>query len=135
MIKVYLCGPINMCTDAEANDWRQWVRDNLEAPSDQFETIDPMIRDYRGVEEKAYREIVDLDKVDVRRTDIVLANCTKASAGTSMEIFYAWTLGKIVVSIADPKQVSPWVRYHSTTVVPTLEEAIEWINGTAVTVL
>lgn len=134
MIGVYLCGPINMCTDAEANDWRSQVRTDLQ-PHETFYTIDPMVRDYRGVEEKAYREIVDLDKIDVRRTDIVLANCTKPSAGTSMEIFYAWTLGKIVVSVADPNQVSPWVRYHSTVVVPTLGEAIEWITDTAVTVL
>ena len=131
--KIYLCGPINMCTDEEANDWRTQVKDNP-LLREYFQFLDPMIRDYRGVEQAAYREIVDLDKIDVRNSDIILANCTKPSAGTSMEIFYAHQLGKMIVTVA-PEPVSPWIRYHSTTIQPTLDGAIDWILETGVTVL
>lgn len=65
-MKVYLCGPINGCTDAEAKDWREIAKGAFPG------AIDPMVRDYRGKEAVAYREIVDLDKRDVREADVIL---------------------------------------------------------------
>lgn len=121
-LKVYLCGPINGCTDAECNDWREYAKKHLN------NTIDPMKRDYRGKEGNSYREIVDLDKIDVRSCDIILANCPTPSVGTSMEVFYAWTLGKPVVAVVPTGgKVSPWLRYHTTKVCETMRDAIEWI--------
>ena len=131
MAKVYLCGPINMCTDAEANDWRTEAKRKLR---EEFTLLDPMIRDYRGAEKDSYREIVELDKIDVRNCDIVLANCVTPSAGTSMEILYAHQLGKIVVSVTS-LITSPWIRYHSTVLTTSLDEAIDWILDTGITVL
>jgi hypothetical protein len=43
-MKVYLCGPINGCTDSECIDWRAAAKKRLS------DTIDPMRRDYRGRE-------------------------------------------------------------------------------------
>ena len=118
-MKVYLCGPINGCTDAECNDWREAVTAHFP------EAINPMIRDYRGVEDVAYREIVDLDKRDVRIADVILVNYDKPSVGTSMEVFYAWTLGKPVIVWCDSSaRVSPWMRYHCTKFVHSLKDAI-----------
>lgn len=132
MKQIYLCGPIMLCTDEEAKDWRAACKSDIRLAD--FRLRDPMIRDYRDEEIKVYREIVELDKVDVRSSDIILANCSKPSAGTSMEIFMAHELGKIVVVVAkDP--VSPWIRYHSTYLTNNLDEAIDWIAETAVTVL
>src|SRR5262249_50278719 len=82
--KVYLCGPINGCTDAEAKDWRNAVKRHFP------DALDPMRRDYRGKEAESYREIVELDKRDVEAADVILVNYDKPSVGTSMEILWAW---------------------------------------------
>lgn len=121
---VYLCGPINGCGDSECNDWR------TEAKNHFLSTLDPMRRDYRGREDDCVSEIVTLDKVDVSCSDVILAMCPRPSVGTSMEIFFAWTLGKPVYVVAPTgAPVSPWLRYHSTRVCKSLNEAIEAIKS------
>lgn len=125
-MKVYLCGPINGCTDAEANDWRTVAKSHFPG------AIDPMVRDYRGKEATNYREIVDLDKRDVRAADVVLVNYDKPSVGTSMEVFYAWTIGKPVVIWCRPDAtISPWLRYHSTAFARSMAEVVATIQRMA----
>lgn len=127
-MKVYLCGPINGCTDAECTDWREAVKQGVPGAT----CIDPMKRDYRGKEAESYREIVDLDKRDVRNADVVLVSYSKPSVGTAMEVFYAWTLGIPVVLWCAPDAVlSPWLRYHSTAIVHSLPEAIAKVQEIA----
>jgi len=117
-MKVYLCGPIQGCTDAEANDWRTAVKQRFS------QAVDPMRRDYRGKQLSNYREIVDLDKRDIRGSDALLVKYDKPSVGTSMEVMYAWERGIPVVVWCDPGVVlSPWLLYHSTAVVYTLDGA------------
>jgi hypothetical protein len=118
---VYLCGPINGCTDAECNDWRSYAKSRLP------ETLDPMRRDYRGREADCVDEIVEGDKFDIADSHVILANCPKPSVGTSMEIYIAWQQGKTVVTVAQAP-ISPWLEYHSTVVVPTIKEAIDWLE-------
>jgi hypothetical protein len=120
---VYLCGPINGCTDEEAKDWRAAVKKKVKR------TLDPMKRDYRGREAECYREIVDLDKVDVEASDVILVNYDKPSVGTSMEIYHAWLhrIPVVVVARADAV-ISPWLRYHSTKIVHSFDDAVRWIN-------
>ena len=121
--KPYLCGPINGCTDDEAHNWRNGVLAHCPR------AINPMVRDYRGKEAEDYREIVDLDKRDVRRCDVVLVNYVKPSVGTSMEVFYAWTLGKpVIVWCLPDASISPWLRYHSTNFVHNIDDALEAIG-------
>lgn len=125
-MRVYLCGPINGCTDAEASDWREAVKEHFP------DAIDPMKRDYRGVEDAAYREIVDLDKRDIRASEAVLVNYTKPSVGTSMEVYLAWTLGKpVIVWCAEGENVSPWLRYHATAFVHSLSAAVDKLREIA----
>lgn len=120
---IYLCGPINGCTDSEANDWRSAVKEHF------ADCIDPMVRDYRGKEAESYREIVDLDKADVRRASIILVNYDKPSVGTAMEVFYAWTLGKpVIVWCKVGAVISPWLRYHSTVIVHSLSDVISAVG-------
>lgn len=120
-VLVYLSGPINGCSDAECRDWRESVKPRLR-------TVDPMRRDYRGVEDVSVNEIVTLDKADLSRCDAVLALCPRPSVGTSMEILLAWQAGKPVITVVpDGSPVSPWLRYHSTKVCSSLEEAVQTI--------
>lgn len=142
-MKIYLAGPINGCNDDEATTWREWFkycRDQLEPevmPNggklpvrlEGVEWVDPMSRDYRGRELTNYREIVDLDKRDISGSDFIVVMYTKPSVGTSMEVYYAWSIGKPVIVINESgEQVSPWLIYHSTTIVESKEECCDKIK-------
>jgi nucleoside 2-deoxyribosyltransferase len=121
MKTLYLCGPINGCTDAECTDWREFVK-GLWAG----DTLDPMRRDYRGKETESFREIVELDKIDVARSDCILVNYDKPSVGTSMEVLFAWQIGKPVVVVCKSDAIiSPWLRYHSHKIVNSFADAMK----------
>lgn len=121
MKTLYLCGPINGCTDAEANDWRQAV-----IAAWPGRCIDPMVRDYRGREAEAFQEIVEMDKADVDACDVLLVNYDRPSVGTSMEVLYAWERGKQVIVVCRPDApISPWLRYHAHSVVFSFADALE----------
>jgi nucleoside 2-deoxyribosyltransferase len=124
-MKVYLCGPINGCTDAEAKDWREYVKAQLP------DTLDPMRRDYRGREDQCVNEIVELDKIDVCNSDVLLVNYDKPSVGTSMEVLYAFERGKLVVVVCkEGASISPWLRYHAHAILHSFGAAIDYINTT-----
>ena len=125
---IYLAGPINNCSNDECNDWRDYVVRQL---GENYKFRNPMDRDYRDqyTQVNMAPEIVELDKRDIDLSNIVIANITKHSAGTAMEMIYAWEKQKVVVAIANPGvKLSPWHIYHSTKIVYTLDEAIEWIK-------
>jgi nucleoside 2-deoxyribosyltransferase len=125
MKSIYLCGPINGCTDEECTNWRELVKSKW-----QGRCIDPMVRDYRGREAEAYREIVELDKIDVVEADIILVNYDKPSVGTAMEILYAWERGKRIVVVArEDAVISPWLRYHATNLVHSFDDALRVIEA------
>jgi nucleoside 2-deoxyribosyltransferase len=121
-MRIYLAGPINGCSDNECCGWREKAKILL----DPHVCVDPMIRDYRNIEDLAYISLVEDDKNDIDSCDVVLAMCSKPSVGTSMEILYAWENNKIVVVIGFGK-LSPWIRYHSRVVVSSLSEAVKFI--------
>jgi nucleoside 2-deoxyribosyltransferase len=121
MKSIYLCGPINGCTDEECTNWREDIKSRYAG-----RCIDPMVRDYRGREAEAYREIVELDKIDVADADIILVNYDKPSVGTSMEVLFAWQLGKrIIVVCREDAVISPWLRYHATHLVHSFGGALQ----------
>ena len=120
-MKVYLCGPINGRTDDDCTGWREYAKTHLP------DTLDPMARDYRGreLESGIAKDIVENDKLDIQASDVLLVFYDKPSVGTSMEVFYAHSLGKMVLVIdKSGKPLSPWMLYHSTSVHPSLDDAI-----------
>ena len=119
-MKIYLCGPINGCTDDECKEWREAAKRMLP------DTLDPMRRDFRGREDDCAAEIVEGDKADIDQCGALLVNYDKPSVGTSMEILYAWERGKkVIIVAAKGASVSPWLRYHATCVVGSFREAFD----------
>jgi len=122
-MKVYLCGPINGCTDEESKNWREAAKAILP------DTLDPMRRDYRGREDQYVAQIVEGDKADIDECDALLVNYDKPSVGTSMEILYAWEKKKKIITVARPEtRISPWLRYHSTQIVNSFNEAFKLLK-------
>lgn len=119
--KVYLAGPINGCSDAECMAWRRKVNELIGVHG--FSCVDPMLRDYRGLEEHMADSIVDEDKQCIQASDIVLVNASRPSWGTAMEVFYATEIGKTVIAFTDAVAISPWLRCHTTVIFDTLEHA------------
>lgn len=121
MSLVYLAGPIAGCSDDEANGWRTHAKSIL----GEDRCLDPMDRDMRGVEILDYKYIVDNDKLDILEADVVLVYAWKHGVGTPMEVFFAHTLGKTVIVVLPPHMsVSPWYRYHATTIYRNIDNAI-----------
>ena len=121
-VRVYLAGPINGCTDDEANGWRVQAKRMLVG----YTVLDPMERDYRGRENNNVSDIVQGDKGDILyRSDVVLANAARPSWGTAMEVLFAWERGvRVMVIVPKGQPVSPWLRFHSTSVEHSLEDAL-----------
>lgn len=125
---IYLSGPIMDEHEGAARAWREDAKKLLK---EKFRTLDPMRRKFVDRQVDSANEIVEFDLQDIRDADIILVNYNKPSIGTSMEIFYAaHDLGKFVVAFSpfEFKDSSPWMVRYSTKILPTLEEACEYIN-------
>ncbi len=128
MKKIYLCGPIMDENEGNAREWRELALAKL---SPNFIMLDPMRRDFKDREVDSANEIVEFDLQDVRDADIILVNYNKNSIGTSMEVFYAaHDLGKFVVAFSpfEYKECNPWMVKFCTKILPSLEDAIEYIT-------
>lgn len=120
---VYLCGPIEGCSDYECKDWREAAKKALP------DTLDPMRRDFRNRIDDCSVEIVTKDKLDIMASQALLVNYTRPTVGTIMEIMFSWEQHKYIVVVA-PKgtRISPWLKYHSSVIVNTFEEAYELLK-------
>lgn len=126
--KVYLAGPIHGRTDAECKDWRGKAAAILGVHD--ILCIDPMSRDYRGIEDSHAPELVAQDKKWIEQSNVVLANVNVPSWGTAMECLYAASIGKKVVAFATYSSapfLSPWLRVHCTSVFDSLWSALDGI--------
>lgn len=127
MKTVYLCGPINGCSDAECKDWRESAKALL---GDRFNILDPMRRDYRGREAVYVNEIVRGDYADIDASDIVLVAADAPGWGTAMELHYASLKGKVTMCFCGASRISPWLRYHSRHILTDLSQAARLITTT-----
>ena len=126
--KIYLCGPIMDEHEGHARAWREQAKKDL---SDDFLLLDPMRRNFKDREVDSANEIVEFDLQDIRDADLLLVNYSKASVGTSMEVFFAaHDLWKFVVGFSPYsfKDCSPWMVRYCTKILPSLEEAIAYIR-------
>lgn len=124
---IYLSGPIMDEHEGVARAWREEAKKIF---ASKFRMLDPMRRKFKDREVDSANEIVEFDLQDVRDADILLVNYSKASIGTSMEIFYAaHDLGKFVVAFSpyEFKECSPWMVRYCTKILPSFEESCNYI--------
>jgi nucleoside 2-deoxyribosyltransferase len=129
-LTIYLGGPIFGRSDDDCKAWREKIRDTVT----EVHCLDPMSRDYRerldepGID----REIVENDKRDIDEAEILVVYFDKPSVGTAMEILYAFERGKYILVINVSKgQSSPWLTYHASNTVKSLDEAIVVVKEAA----
>jgi len=128
MKSIYLSGPIMDEHEGEARQWREEAKRLL---GEKFFLLDPMRRNFKDREVDSANEIVRFDLQDVEDADFILVNYNKASIGTSMEIFHAsHNLGKFIVAFSPFEFVecSPWIVKYCTKILPSLEDASEYIK-------
>jgi nucleoside 2-deoxyribosyltransferase len=126
-LTVYLSGPIMDEVEGAAREWRETAKAMLK---DRFRLLDPMRRKFVDRQVDSANEIVEFDLQDVRNADIILVNYNRPSIGTSMEVFYAsHNQGKFVVAFSplEYKDCSPWMARFCTKILPTLEDAVDYI--------
>lgn len=124
-MKVYLCGGIHGLSDEDANKWRQCAKALLAG----IVILDPMRRDYRGVEGQNVGAFIMSDLREIAESDTLLVNATRPSWGTAMELVYARILRRRIVAFTGPDtSVSPWLRYHCDVITVSLEEAVTHIR-------
>ena len=116
---IYLAGPIFGCSDQDAKGWRTLAKELLGAAN----VLDPMDRDYRGIEDANVQKLVEDDLHDIAKCSALLVKANEPSWGTAMELVYARQMGKPVVAFNTNRKVSPWLRYHAS-VYYTLEDAL-----------
>ena len=116
------------CEEKQSKDWRTRSKERL---AGRFILLDPMRRNFRDKEIDSANEIVEFDLQDIRDADILLVNYSKSSVGTSMEVFYAsHDLDKFVIGFSPFtfKESSPWMVRFCTKILPSLDEALEYIE-------
>ena len=125
---IYLSGPIMDEHEGHAREWRCQATQELEK---HFLLLDPMRRNFKDREVDSANEIVEFDLQDVRDADILLVNYNKPSIGTSMEVFHAsFNLGKFIIGFSpfSFQDCSPWMVRFCTKILPSLEDAIQYIK-------
>jgi len=101
-MKVYLAGPVELCSDDEVHVWRNYVCDRIK---DDIEIIEPQY--HLGTN----AEIFHNTKTNVEMCDVIFAYLPKgiterrASYGTVFEIAYGFALDKRVIIVSDDEYV------------------------------
>lgn len=124
--KLYLAGPINGRSDADAKDWRA-----LATSLWRGDVFDPMVRDYRGREGEPgiAEEIVRGDLRAIAASDAMIVYFDKPSVGTAMEVFFAHTTLQLPVAIVNVSErpLSPWLQMHARAAFTDLSAAIDYL--------
>ena len=128
----YLAGPIDNCTYEECTGWRIKLAEELATIG--IEVRDPTHRMASKIGNIPL--IVEGDKREIDKSDIVIAYTPFPSVGTSMEIMYTYLQGKPIYVVSDPgdgglrqDELSPWIIYHATRIFRTFDELLDGLKG------
>jgi len=128
--KIFISGPI---LGMENN--QDYYRNTITNISQKlgFEIIDPWKREkhlYNTTPENENEKygFVQRDLDDADRCDIMIVYLPKLSAGACMEMFYAKHKNKTIIVISNMKQLSPWIKIHSDTIIKNFNQLEETLN-------
>jgi len=136
MIRIYLCGPIYGISDKSSVTWRELaenyfsgIHKNIDGKKEYIQILNPLRRNFRDNELFSQNEIVQLDKADIINSDVLLVNGIKPGWGTAMEVLFGYEHHKIIVTFTGSilENTSPWLAFHSTRILETLDEAMKYI--------
>lgn len=121
-ITVYLSGPMYLGRE-QAIGWRDevkhnllmWVRNSSKSNLVHFHILDPCDRWYdKGNDlDHVGGYVVQMDKMEIAKSDVVIVNATNPGWGTPMEQYLAFTTGKMVLAFSDCDYPSVWAKVHS----------------------
>lgn len=139
LITCYLSGPMYLGKE-QATGWREEVKGLLisweRRPAGRlvrFNVIDPCNRwlDNGGPLEDEGRFVVQMDKMEIAKSNVLLVNATNPGWGTPMEQYIAWESGKMIIAFCDCDYPSIWATVHSHKMCRTHIEAAEYLCNVA----
>jgi len=124
--QVFISGPI--LGMEKQQDYRKQITEIVEKLG--FAVIDPWKRErviYKGTGECWWDKVpvfdfIQRDLDDADRCDIMVVYMPILSAGACMEMFYAKRKGKHVIVVSETKCLSPWIVFHSDTLVNSFSQ-------------
>ena len=101
-----------------------------------FDVIDTWKRErviFNGTEECWWDKVPTFDFVqrdldDADRCDVMVVYLPILSAGACMEMFYAKRKGKHIIVVSPINCLSPWIVYHSDTIIKSFDELEETLH-------
>ena len=125
MRKVYLCGAIEGLDREQAYAWRDVAKKVLQ---EHYIVLDPLDND----ELMSRKEIFLADIKNVEEADIILTEMThpdKAYIGTSMELWHAYQLGKIILVWGEANKDNLFLEQVTRTRFDSLEDALSSLKA------
>lgn len=140
IINLYLSGPMYLGKE-QATGWRDevrtivndWALQSGNGHVAQFNVQDPCNRWYEKGPDltKAGGYVVQMDKMEIAKSHIVLVNATDPGWGTPMEQYIAFTTGKMVITFSACEYPSIWAIAHSHQMFHSHKEAAYFICSIA----
>lgn len=140
IITVYLSGPMYLGKD-QAVGWRdevitylnRYVNPDPFMPAPlldfRFNILNPCNRwlEKGGELEAEGPFVVQMDKMEMARSDVFIVNATNPGWGTPMEQYIGWSSGKMIICFSDCDFPSIWAKAHSHKMCRTHIEAAKWL--------
>lgn len=115
-MKIYLAGPM-----PTQNNWRNKIKKKMS---------DMIFFDPDDFENQASDStVVNYDKAVIKKSDFMIANITRLSAGTSMEILFAFDNNiPVMIICEDFDLLNPWHRHHASFICENIDQGIKKIK-------
>lgn len=136
-ITLYLSGPMYLGKE-QAFKWRDEVEYHLiewnvdrgrPIEGVQIVTLNPCNRwlEKGGSLEAEGPFVVQMDKLEIAKSDVLIVNATNPGWGTPIEQYIGWSTGKMIICFSDCDFPSIWAKAHSHKMCRTHMEAVEYL--------